>query len=926
MQQILIKMAKRKKRTTYGYQYWGGGAFNTAIKNAAEFMKNNPALKEELTGLSENVTGLANAVGGLSDKGISAEQAIGLPSNMYGLGGISTAVSELTNDINLAKGLDTSQYEKKVNTFGNQGVAASDNQELLQAMSNRNRLNNVNKYDITGGNLAKDIIGGIGSFASSAINGFTAGGVPGLIASGAANLIGQGVGIFNTSKNMARLNNAIDVANARQDRAFADAARNIRNKEKAAAMVNFAAFGGPLYDFDSFGGGAIGYNIAMDNLMAKRATKEGDATGYIPNTTFAEGGGIHIKPSKRGTFTAAATKHGQSVQAFASHKWHADGGMLFSNNFTNGVNFIGNGGTHEQNPHQGVPMGIAPDGKPNLVEEGEVEFNNYIFSNRLRVPKEVRNKYKLRGPKNMTFAEAFEVAQKESAERENDPISKNGLENIAMILARTQEAVRGYERAKGHQAAKGGHLFVGGGPYDYSNMFGDLSYQAANSTGYLPYDRKFVKSNEVKAIEDTADYNDYTQYVLDNWDDPTVQGYLRELDKRTGGNHLFDANGNPIDKAKAQEYYQDMRTDGTMGYYHWTPGKLAAPVTPAQPVTTPGYSFDYYNEEVPGGDYPVGSLEWFNSLADVPAYDGAPKGSYEGVFGEAPTYTGPTATTATTATRGNSAVGANGEQTPVKTNGKNSWWDLGINPLRLVEPAVATGAVMSDLLGYTNTPTEFDYIPGFQPISYQPLGDYIAPEYFDTRYAANQAAQQAAATRNALMQSSAPNRYANLLAADYNAQIANGQLLRDAAMQDYDMMAKRKAFNRGTNQYNSETGLKTAIANQDARLKYAHAALQQARVNDEAATLASAARAQNLGNWAESWGNLGREIDARKDRDLYIAGAGRGMSLDEIKGWISPSRQLQYAKSLGYTDDEIKAAGIAAYGGKLKKKKKGLTY
>lgn len=28
--------------------------------------------------------------------------------------------------------------------------------------------------------------------------------------------------------------------------------------------------------------------------------------------------GIHIKPSKKGTFTAAAKKHGKSVQAFAS--------------------------------------------------------------------------------------------------------------------------------------------------------------------------------------------------------------------------------------------------------------------------------------------------------------------------------------------------------------------------------------------------------------------------------------------------------------------------------------------------------------------------------------------------------------------------------------------------------------------------------
>ncbi|MCI6614924.1 MAG: hypothetical protein MSC51_03710 [Mollicutes bacterium] len=33
---------------------------------------------------------------------------------------------------------------------------------------------------------------------------------------------------------------------------------------------------------------------------------------------YKEGGSIHIAPSKKGTFTAAATKHGKSVQAFAS--------------------------------------------------------------------------------------------------------------------------------------------------------------------------------------------------------------------------------------------------------------------------------------------------------------------------------------------------------------------------------------------------------------------------------------------------------------------------------------------------------------------------------------------------------------------------------------------------------------------------------
>lgn len=80
-----------------------------------------------------------------------------------------------------------------------------------------------------------------------------------------------------------------------------------------------------------------------------------DTTGnfykYIPKQSYSSGGKIHIKPSKRGTFTAAAKQHGKSVQAFASQvlahkenyspamvkkanfarnaaKWHDEGGPL----------------------------------------------------------------------------------------------------------------------------------------------------------------------------------------------------------------------------------------------------------------------------------------------------------------------------------------------------------------------------------------------------------------------------------------------------------------------------------------------------------------------------------------------------------------------------------------------------------------------
>lgn len=122
----------------------------------------------------------------------------------------------------------------------------------------------------------------------------------------------------------------------------------------------------------------------------------------------------------------------------------AFGGPLHTNgaDWDTGITIVDNGGSHESNPLEGVPMGIAPDGTPNLVEEGEVIFNDYVFSKRLKVPKAVRDKYKLRGTKDLTFADAAKKAQKESEERPNDPISKRGLEAAMKGLMYEQEQVR----------------------------------------------------------------------------------------------------------------------------------------------------------------------------------------------------------------------------------------------------------------------------------------------------------------------------------------------------------------------------------------------------------------------------------------------------------------------------------------------------
>lgn len=144
-------------------------------------------------------------------------------------------------------------------------------------------------------------------------------------------------------------------------------------------------------------------------------------------------------------------------------KEYAFGGELTHGGiFNNGINIIDNGGTHEENPYEGVQMGVDNQGIPNLVEEGEVVFNDYVFSNRLNVPKDVKNKYKLRGNKELTFADAAKQMQKESEERPNDPISKKGLTSSMSILQQAQEDVRQKKQQnkenRSNKFKKGGNL------------------------------------------------------------------------------------------------------------------------------------------------------------------------------------------------------------------------------------------------------------------------------------------------------------------------------------------------------------------------------------------------------------------------------------------------------------------------------------
>lgn len=247
---------------------------------------------------------------------------------------------------------------------------------------------------------------------------------------------------------------------------------NIADTQMDNLLANYAAFGGPLGGLPSQGTGAIDYGFMSDYLVTKNKSAEAknkistNVFGNLPVTplsTFALGGGIHIKKSHRGLFTKEAKEHGMGVQEFASHvlankdKYSPEvvkranfarnstkfalGGDMQTNgsDFSNGLMHIDAGGSHESSPYNGVQLGTDTQGKPNLVEEGETIFDDYVFSKRIKADAQTKKRFHVGKNADISYADLSRKLEKESAERPNDAISQAGLEKQMHDLADEQE-------------------------------------------------------------------------------------------------------------------------------------------------------------------------------------------------------------------------------------------------------------------------------------------------------------------------------------------------------------------------------------------------------------------------------------------------------------------------------------------------------
>lgn len=428
---------KYNKLLTARRNYFADGGINWGLKDSS-----NPDNNIATTGFkgmlnSGSLGGVGAAVGSMAGGAIGGGLKSGAGNVISGLSNIASALpgpwgAIASAGLGVAGGLVNRMFGSKLNQ---ENIAAVED---ATAKANSVR-SNAADFDALSSNMS----------STSEISNFS------------DSYIGQDGWFSSKAKNKAAsLREAAMAANKRQSLAFLSNAENIASDTLRNLEANYAAFGGPM----DFGGGAIGYDFMNQYLGIKELAALGQdkSLSSLPNS-FAEGGGIHIKKANRGKFTeycggnvtseciargkrsSSPAVRKRATFAANARKWkHAFGGGLLTHgaNFDTGVTLVGNGGTHEENPLEGVPMGVDAEGTPNLVEEGEVIFNDYVFSNRLRVPKEVRKKYKLRGTKPLTFAEAATQMSKESEERPNDPISRAGLEDSMMKLMIAQEQLR----------------------------------------------------------------------------------------------------------------------------------------------------------------------------------------------------------------------------------------------------------------------------------------------------------------------------------------------------------------------------------------------------------------------------------------------------------------------------------------------------
>lgn len=155
------------------------------------------------------------------------------------------------------------------------------------------------------------------------------------------------------------------------------------------------------------------------------------------------------------------------------------------------LNEFNEGGKHEDNPYGGIPIGRNSQGGLNLVEEGETQYNDYIFSNHLKVDSShIKDMNLPEEYLDLTFAEASKKIKDQIEERPFDKLAVNTANGFFDRLIYANEKSRiNTENMKKKKDKK----FILGGQEDlqfqqYSPQDNQIAEQTKDAVGQaIPY-------------------------------------------------------------------------------------------------------------------------------------------------------------------------------------------------------------------------------------------------------------------------------------------------------------------------------------------------------------------------------------------------------------------------------------------------------
>lgn len=508
-------------------------------------------------------------------------------------------------------------------------------------------------------------------------------------------------------------------------------------------------------------------------------------------------------------------------------KEYADGGDLSTHgtDFSNGLTYINTGGTHEQNPYDGVPMGTDSQGIPNLVEEGEVIYNDYVFSNRLYpTEKELMTGSLPKKYKKHTFALIAEDMGKESSERPNDPISRRSLEDSLGKLAVVQEEQRMRKGKKGTQQmmAFGGRKYAGN-----ENTAGNLNPYS----NYTKIDDSFY----------TDKYNSFWNYIRRNPQSDLAKNLLRDINAGKYG----DIGGNTFSMDDIIRLGHDYKR---------------GPVHEALMSAMKDYNPSEYSA------FGLESPEAIYDPAWIP--DPSVKGTFNTANGKK-TVTGYVAPEGTVAGTDRSS-GISGQESGSKNTADK--FDLSfLQYAPAVGSAIGAIASMFQKPDYSNSDMLLSTASSLSRpmVNSRALNNYLTYRPLDRNYYLNQLKAQAGATRRGIanMTGNAGSAMAGLLAADYNAQNAVGNTLMQ--MEQYnDAQRQRVAdFNRGTDMFNRQAFMQAdqinaQIAQQRDKMRIPLIA-QAAQMREDTDTALAQARSASWTNFFDNLGFIGQDVRNR---------------------------------------------------------------